>query len=130
MNVSGSEHNGNHWLSVTIVGVSFAVLGWLVGFSVTHYDTISELWFQASEQKYLTMTGKVGPVTYLVEHTNYDAVEAMAFARDDILGVELYRYPNKAAVAFTGSDSAGIEAMANADYVVSMRQKIIPMMCH
>jgi len=119
-----------HWVGVAVLGLCFGLIGWLIGFSWVHRWDISELWYQASEQKYLTMTGQAGPVTYLVTHNNFDSLEALAMHDEDILGVEVYELPDKAAVAFTRADTASIGRVRDSEFVSVMRQQIIPMMCH
>ena len=120
----------NHWAGVALLGLCFAMIGWMGGFAWVHRATIADLWLEASEQRYLTMTGEAGPVTYLVTHTDIAAMEAYAFERDEVLGVEVYELPDKVAVAFTKADSSSIEALNVSEFVVAMHQKIIPMMCH
>jgi len=73
---------------------------------------------------------EAGPVTYLVTHTDYASVEAFGYKHDEVLGVEIYAYPDKAAVAFTTAESASILTLSNSDFVVAMNQQVIPMMCH
>ena len=105
-------------------------LGWLLSFSWLKRTELSELLLQASQQKYLTMTGEIGPVTYLVEHVGYKELEEYALNHSDVLGVEVYELPNKAAIAFSRADAASIMKVRNSPFVVSMTQQLIPMMCH
>ena len=118
------------WPGIALLGLCCALIGWLGGYAWVHKATIGDLWLKASEQKYLTMTGEAGPVTYLVTHTNYQAVEAFAVEHDEVLGVEVYELPDKVAVAFTEADSASIDALKQSKFVIAMNQQIIPMMCH
>jgi len=129
MNTSHQQHR-TQWAGIALLGLCCAMIGWLGGFAWVHRATIGDLWFQASEQKYSVMTGQVGPVTYLVTHTNYQAMEAFALEHDEVLGVEVYELPNKAAVAFTQAESVSIATLSDAEFVVTMNQQIIPMMCH
>lgn len=129
MNTPPPEHRTQR-VGLALLGLCCLVIGWLVGFTWVNRATIGELWLQASEQKYLTMTGEAGPVTYLVTHTDYASVEAFGYKHDEVLGVEIYAYPDKAAVAFTTAESASILTLSNSDFVVAMNQQVIPMMCH
>ena len=129
MNFSHHQHR-TQWAGMALLGFCCAVIGWLGGYAWVHRITIGELWLKASEQKYLTMTGQAGPVTYLVTHTNYQAMEEYALKLDDVLGVEVYELPDKAAIAFTEAGSTSIAALSNSEFVVTMNQQIIPMMCH
>ena len=129
MNLPSTQQR-SPWAGIAVLGLCCAVIGWLGGFAWVHRATIGELWFKASEQKYLTMTGEAGPVTYLVTHTDYGAIENFAFTHDGVLGVEVYELPNKAAVAFTEAGISSIEVLKNSEFVLAMNQQIIPMMCH
>lgn len=124
-----NEHKSST-AALAVLGLCCILLGWLVGFSWANRATIGQLWLQASEQKYLTMTGEAGPVTYLVTHNDYQALEMVALSHDDVLGIEVYAYPDKAAIAFNAAESSSIQAINQLPMVLSMRQKIIPMMCH
>lgn len=106
------------------------LLGWLFGYAWTNRSLIASLWLDASEQKYLTMVGKAGPVTYLVTHSDYFALETYALQYDDVLGVEVVAFPDKAAIAFKAAGSSSIAKVREATVVSDMQQQLIPMMCH
>ena len=69
-------------------------------------------------------------VTYLVQHTGYQELESFSLQHEDVLGVEVYEFPDKAAIAFSRADTASINKVRNSPYVLTMKQQIIPMMCH
>jgi len=118
------------WISTAVLSGLFFLLGWLFAFSWVHRSSISNYWYEASEQKYLTMTGQAGPVTYQVKTSDFASLEKFANTHDEILGVEILRWPDQAAVAFARADSDSILSVRDSDFVKSMRQKFIPMMCH
>jgi len=117
-------------MAMTLLIVFASALGWLGGFAWQHRATINRLWFEASEQRYLTMTGDIGPVTYVVALDDYAAVEQAALDLDGVLGIEVHEYPSLAAIAFRTADSPAIERIAALDTVTSMTKKFVPMICH
>jgi len=120
----------SRFIGGAVLGISMVCIGWLVGYLLANRSLVADLWLQASEQKYLTMSGKIGPVTYLVTHNDYRVLEAYALKLDDVLGVEVYELPDKAAVAFSRADSESIQALMESAVVTNMRQQLIAMMCH
>lgn len=104
--------------------------GWLGGFAWQNRATIERLWFEAAEQRYLTMTGDVGPVTFVVSVDDYATVEQAALDLEGVLGVEMHEFPSLAAIAFRTADSPAIERIAALDAVSDMTKKFVPMICH
>ncbi len=117
-------------LGVVVLCLCCVAIGWMASFSWIKRTEIADLLLQSSQQKYLTMTGEAGPVTYLVQHTGYKELEAFTLEYDDVLGIEVYEFPDKAAVAFNRADASSINKLKNSPYVLAMKQQIIPMMCH
>ncbi|PID63168.1 MAG: hypothetical protein CSB44_02465 [Gammaproteobacteria bacterium] len=115
------------WLLATAL---FLATGWLIGFTFSHRDTLMALWLETSEQQYLTMTDGAGPVTYLVHHADYAALEQAVRENDEILGVEIFQYPNVAAMAFLRPDSNAIDSVAALPTVERIEQRFVPMICH
>jgi hypothetical protein len=110
--------------------VLMVAVGAAGAFGWSKKDVLVELWYTANEQRYLVMSGGVGPVTYLVYHDDYSLLEEAAYTHDDILGVEMYKFPETAAMAFTGADAASIEMIANFPSVRKTVRKRVPMICH
>ncbi len=107
-----------------------ATVGWLVGVLWVHWPFVSDMWYEASVQRYLTMTGQVGPVTYLVTHDDFDALQASVASLDGVLGIEVHRHPDRAAIAFQDAGIEAIETVHELPTVSSMQQAYIPMICH
>jgi len=118
------------YFGIAVLCFCFMAIGWLGSFAWLKRVEISDLLLQASQQKYLTMTGEAGPVTYLVQHTGYQELESFSLTHEDVLGVEVYELPDKAAIAFSRADTESISKVRNSPYVLAMTQQIIPMMCH
>jgi len=125
-----SKSRTDQLMVMSLLVVFAGALGWLGGFAWQNRATINRLWFEAAEQRYLTMTGEVGPVTYVVEIDDYVAVEQAALNLDGVLGIEVHQYPSLAAIAFKTADSPAIERIAALDSVGSMNKKFVPMICH
>jgi len=122
--------NSQSNIGIAVLCFCFMAMGWLGSFAWLKRADISDLLLQASQQKYLTMTGEAGPVTYLVQHTGYQELESFSLKHEDVLGVEVYELPDKAAIAFSRADTASINKVRNSPYVLTMKQQVIPMMCH
>lgn len=123
-NIAGSN------VGVALLCLFCMGIGWLSSYMWLNRGEIADLWLQASQQKYQTMTGEIGPVTYLVQHNGYNELESFLSSHDDVLGIEVYELPDKAAIAFKRADSTAIDAVKQSPYVLAMRQQVIPMMCH
>ncbi len=93
-------------------------------------ERINELYYTASEQKYRTMTGEAGPATFLVYHSDFDALDRFAFAQDDVIGVEIYRYPNVSAIAVSSESSDTIAQLTTLSFVDKIERRVVPMLCH
>ena len=115
------------WL---VVPVAAFALGWVVVAAVRAAPGAFALYLQASETKYLVMSGAVGPVTYLVEHDDLGALERLAREDDSVLGAEQYALPSTVAVAFVDRDASGIGAVAALAGTRSMVRRRVPMICH
>lgn len=122
--------SNNSPIAMIFLGTFCLALGWLSSFAWIQRDTIADLWLRSNEQKYLTMTGEAGPVTYAVTHRDYKALKEFALIHEDVMGVEVYKLPDKAAIAFTAAQSESIEIIKNSSVVLAMHQEFIPMMCH
>jgi len=120
----------NHLLA--LVGLFVLVFGtsWLATFAWQNRSLINELFYQASEQRYRTMAGEVGPVTYLVHHKNYTELEAVTQQHDDVLGIEVWEHPGIAAVAFNSNESPSIQVVEELAVVSDMVKRNVPMLCH
>ena len=91
---------------------------------------INQLYYEASLERYGVMTGEIGPVTYLVHHQDFRQLEMITRENEDILGIEIWRNPNIAAMAFTSTDSPLIQKIEKMDIVSRMERRVIPMICH
>ena len=105
-------------------------LGWLATAAVDAAPAAFALYLQAHEAKYLAMSGGAGPVTYLVEHDDLGALEALAREDGSVLGAELHGWPSSVAVAFVDAEAPGIGAVAALPGTRSMRRRRVPMICH
>lgn len=103
---------------------------WAGTFAWQNRSLINELFYQANEQRYRIMAGEAGPVTYLVHHKNFQALEAAVQSHDDILGIEVWQHPGIAAVAFDSIDSASIQQIEELAVVSRMVKRNVPMICH
>ena len=117
-------------LALTLVFLVFATVGALGTFVWQRRASLVDAYLAANEQRYLVMAGEVGPVTYLVEHEDYAALERFAAAREDVLGVEIYRWPHVAAMAFVDKDAPSIAATATLPGVRTLTRRHVPMICH
>jgi len=127
---SDNSHNAHSTVGALVLCLCFIAIGWLASFTWLNRTEIADMLLQSSQQKYLTMTGEIGPVTYLVQHTGYQELEAFSLKHEDVLGVEVYELPDKAAIAFSRADTQSINKVRNSPYVLAMTQQVIPMMCH
>lgn len=118
------------WSRAALVAAAAFALGWAAVEAVRAAPAILALHHQANEAKYLVMSGQAGPVTYLVEHDELAALEALARADDSILGAEQYALPSSVAVAFVDADAPGIAAVAALPGTGTMRRRRVPMICH
>jgi|GEM_PF-1044028 len=118
------------WLTCGIVLAGSLALGWLAGLSIAHWPTLSRLWHEASEAKFQAMSGQSGPATWLVVHDDYRALERTVLTLDDVLGLEVHRLPDQAAIAFTHADSASVARVAALPMVQRIERRRIPMICH
>jgi len=118
------------WLPCALVLVCGLAFGWLAGLSIAHWPTVSRLWFEASEAKFLAMSGQSGPATWLVVHDDFQALERAVLPLDDVLGLEVHRLPDEAAIAFTRADSASVARVAALSMVQRVERRRIPMICH
>jgi len=118
------------WRAALLVLTLAAMLGWLSALTVLNWPTLSRLWLEASEQKFLAMSGRSGPATWLVVHHDFAALERAALSLDDVLGVEIHRLPHEAAIAFADADSAAVARVAALPMVERMERRRIPMICH
>jgi len=79
------------------------------------------LWYWHRRALYLDKlgpnTGEAGPVTYLVYHSDFKALDQFAIQRDDVIGVEVYRYPNVSAIAIENEQSDSINSLKSLPYV-------------
>ena len=115
------------WLAVPLA--AFA-LGWLGTAAVRAAPGLFELYLAANENKYLVMSGGVGPVTYLVEHDDLATLERLAREDDSVLGAEQYALPATVAVAFVDRDAPGIGTVATLPGTRSMVRRRVAMICH
>jgi len=105
-------------------------VGWLSAFAWRERALIGRLWYESSEQRYLTMTGDVGPVTYLATHDDATAFMSAALALDGVLGVEPYDWPRVSAIAFVDGESRAIDRIRALENVQRLQRKFVPMICH
>lgn len=105
-------------------------VGVLAAFGWSQRDSIFELWQTANEQRHLVMSGQVGPVTYVLNHDDYSVMESVAKEHSDILGVEMYRFPNTIAIAFSNAGTPTINTVREMPGVERMVLKEVPMLCH
>ena len=113
-----------------VVPVAAFVLGWLAVAAARAAPGLFELYLAANENKYLVMSGQVGPVTYLVEHDDLAALERLAREDGSVLGAEQYALPATVAVAFADPDAPGIATVAALPGTRSMIRRRVPMICH
>ena len=125
--VSGRSATALRYL---LVPVAAFALGWLGDAAVRGAPAAFAFYLEATERKYLAMTGEIGPVTYLVEHDDVAVLEALAREDDSILGAEPFAFPSSVAVAFVDADAPGIAAVAALPGTGAMRRRRILMICH
>ena len=118
------------WLLTTILLFAMFGTGWLGSWAWANRSTINQLFYMASEQRYLTMAGEVGPVTYLIHHNDLSALEQLKQQRDDIIGVEVFKAPSIAAMAFSDKDAEAISLVAQLPGVTSIERRFVAMVCH
>lgn len=114
--------------------IAVVILGFLFGFLltvvITHWNTINTLFYEGSLAKYEVMSGQRGPVTYLIFHDDFAALQAMADQHEDILGVEHSVGSNVAKMAFASAQSPLIETVNKHAAVASMISRNVTMICH
>ena len=115
------------YLAVSVLMMAVGAAGALA-WSKKHM--VSQLWQDADHQWVLEYSDIMGPVTYVVHHDDYDALETAALSRPDIMGVEMYEFPDKAAIAFNTHDAYSIKLINEVTGVRRMELKDVPMVCH
>lgn len=91
---------------------------------------IADLMYESNMEKYLVAIGESGPATFYVYHKDFSALDALARNSDEILGVELTKFPDVAAMAFTSPRVAAVDQVREHPLVSKMRRRNIPMLCH
>ena len=99
-------------------------------FAWNNRQLISDLFVEASENRYAVMSGEAGPATFYVFHNDFDALEKITQSTDDILGIEPSPYSGIAAMAFVNLESSAVSLINDHPSVRNMVQKNIPMICH
>jgi len=123
------QHN-TPWVRYIIVGFVAFGLSMLTTILIRHWDTVNTLIYESSLAKYEIMSGQRGPTTYLIFHTDFDALQSMADKHDGILGVEQHEGSNVAKMAFVSAKSPLIEQVGQLAVVSSMVNRNVPMLCH
>lgn len=106
------------------------MVGALAAFGWSKRDSLIEFWQTGNEQRQLVMSGQIGPVTYLLNHDDFSMMESVAKEHADILGVEMYRFPNTIAIAFSDAATPTINTVRDLPGVERMMRRQIPMLCH
>ena len=128
--MSGTSARTDRLVTGALLLTLSIAFGWIGGFAWRERTLIARLWLDANEQRYLTMTGDVGPVTYLVTHDDPRAFARAALALDGVLGVEPYDYPRLSAIAFEDGESAAIGRVGELPGVSHVQRRHVPMICH
>jgi len=118
------------WIAYAFLFLLCFGFGIATQFIWQNWERINELYYTASEQKYRTMTGEAGPATYLVYHSDFEALDRFANNKDDVIGVEIYRYPNVSAIAVDSEDSNSIAQLTALSFVDKIERRVVPMLCH
>jgi len=130
MTPTSESAGGDRLVALALIASSLFAIGWLGGLAWRERALIERLWYEASEQRYLTMAGEVGPVTYLVTHDDAAAFAREALALEGVLGVEPYDYPSVSAIAFADADEPAIARVNGLRGVLRMQRRFVPMICH
>ena len=106
------------------------MLGWLLAISLVHWPMVTRLWLEASEQRFLGTSAAAEPATWVVVTDDIAALHREALLLDDVLGIEVHRMPDEAAIAFASADSASVARVAALPMVRDMQRRRIAMICH
>lgn len=120
----------HRWISYSLLTVIFFVLGYGASFLFYNWQSLGDLYLEASQARYEIMSGQRGPVTYLVTHNDLPALRKVAAGESDIMGVEQHAYSTVAKVAFISAKSPAIERLQNHPLVIGMTRRDVPMICH
>ena len=112
------------------VSVLMMTLGAAGALAWSKKHMVTELWQDGDEQWVLEYSDKMGPATYVVHHEDYAVLETVALSRPDIMGIEMYEFPDKAAIAFNTHDARSIKLISQEPGVRRMELKDVPMLCH
>ena len=112
------------------VSVLMMALGAAGALAWSKKHIITELWQDDDKQWVLEYSDKMGPATYVVHVDDYAVLESVALSRPDIMGVEMYEFPDKAAIAFNTHDASSIKLINEVPGVRRMELKDVPMLCH
>ncbi len=118
------------WIAYLFLFIFFFGSGVGGNYIWQNWERINELFYTASEQKYRTMTGEAGPATFLVYHSDFTALDSFANQREDVIGVEVYRYPNVSAIAVESEQSESIIQLSALSFVEKIERRVVPMLCH
>jgi len=121
---------GDRPLARALIFTLCIAFGWLGGFAWRERALIGRLWLDANEQRYLTMAGEVGPVTYVVAHADARSFADRALALDGVLGVEPYVGTRLSAIAFANAETPAIETVRALPGVTRVERRHVPMICH
>lgn len=105
-------------------------VGAVAAFGWSNRTAAIEVVETANEQREALIAGEVGPVTYVFNHDDFFLMEAFAQANPEIMGVEMYRFPNTIAIAFEDPSTPMINTVRGLPGVERMMQKPVPMLCH
>jgi len=128
--VSDARAHRFSWVHYLIVGFCLFGLSTLTTILIRHWDLVNTLVYESSLVKYEVMSGERGPTTYLVFHTDFTVLQAMADRHDEILGVEQDDRSNVAKIAFTSAKSPLIDEVRQLAVVSDMINRNVPMLCH
>lgn len=128
--VAQNQPSSTRWFAYLFLFVFCFGLGIGGHYIWQNWERINELFYTASEQKYRTMTGEAGPVTFLVYHSDFDALDRFADKQDDVIGVEIFRYPNVSAIAVESDNSDSIVQLGSLAFVDKIERRVVPMLCH
>lgn len=119
----------------SLVGYGFLfimlfLLATSASFAWNNRTLITDLFYEASENRYAVMSGEAGPATFYVFHNDFAALEKITQSNEDILGIEPSDYSGIAAMAFVTLESSAVTLINEHPSVRNMVQKNIPMICH
>lgn len=127
---TGDRDIKNQWIGYGFLFLMLFLLAASASFAWNNRQLITDLFIEASENRYAVMSGEAGPATFYVFHNDFAALEKITQSNDDILGIEPSDYSGIAAMAFVNLESSAVSMIKDHPSVRNMVQRNIPMICH